>query len=114
MSCISPVRVIITPPLGLIITTVTLQDCVTVFSCYVSLKTTLCCSLIITLITRILYTFMLGLNMNLKTTLLCSLIITLITLFFHGQTQNVLSDHFYKYIVCHIAYKDTLPPHELI
>ena len=78
-------------------------------------------SLIFIMITRILDAFMFRLNVLLKTTLLCSLIITLITLFyfiitlfFHGQTQNVLSDHFYKYIVCHIAYKDTLPPHELI
>ena len=70
--------------------------------------------LIFIMITRILDAFMFRLNVLLKTTLLCSLIITLITLFFHGQTQNVLSDHFYKYIVCHIAYKDTLPPHELI
>ena len=71
-------------------------------------------SLIFIMITRILDAFMFRLNVLLKTTLWCSLIITLITLFFHGQTQNVLSDHFYKYIVCHIAYKDTLPPHELI
>ena len=71
-------------------------------------------SLIFIMITRILDAFMFRLNVLLKTTLLCSLIITLITLFFHGQTQNVLSDHFYKYIVYHIAYKDTLPPHELI
>ena len=36
------------------------------------------------------------------------------TLFFHGQTQNVFSDHFYEYIICHIGYKDTLTPQELI
>merc|ERR1711978_846463 len=44
-----------------------------------SLKMTLCCSLIITLITRIPDTFMFRLNMCLKITLCCSLIITLIT-----------------------------------
>ena len=34
------VSYIITPPLGLIVTTVTLQDGVTVFSCHVILQTT--------------------------------------------------------------------------
>ena len=57
------VSVIIIPPLGLIVTTITLVDGVTVFSYHVSLETTLCCRLIITLITRIPYTFMLELNM---------------------------------------------------
>ena len=63
------VFVIVCFPLGLIITVVTLQYSVTVLSCYVMLKTALCCSLIITLITRILDTFMFRLYMSLKTTL---------------------------------------------
>ena len=46
---------------------------------FMSLYTTLCCSLMITLITRILDFFMNRLNMSLQTTLSCSLIITLIT-----------------------------------
>ena len=90
------------------------------------------------MITRILDTFLFGLNMCLETTLFCGLIITQITrtlhvqiecvilyysvvqldnnidykdtLFFHGQAQYVFSGHFYKYIVCHIGYNDTLPP----
>ena len=53
-------------PLGLIITVVTLQDSVTVLCCYVTLKTTLCCSFIITLITRVLETFMFRQNMCMK------------------------------------------------
>ena len=73
------VFVIVASPLCLIVTGVTLENCVTVLCRYVTLKTTLLCSLIITLITRILDTFMFRLNMFLKTTLLCSLIITLIT-----------------------------------
>ena len=58
-------------PLGLIITVFTLQNSVTVLCCYVTLKTTLLCSLIIALIARILETFMFRLNMCLKITLLC-------------------------------------------
>ena len=50
-----------------------------VLSLNMSLKITLLCSLIITLITRILDTFMFWLNMFLKMALLCSLIFTLIT-----------------------------------
>ena len=71
--------VIMTPPLGLIIAMVAPQDGVTVFCCHVILEITLICSLIITLSTMILDTFMYGLNMFLKITLLCSLIITLST-----------------------------------
>ena len=58
------------PPLGLIITEFTLQNIITVLCCYVSLKITLSCSLIITLITRILYTIMYRPNMCLKVTLI--------------------------------------------
>ena len=46
------------PPLGLIITEFTLKNVVTVLCCYVNLKITLRCSLIIALITRILDAFM--------------------------------------------------------
>ena len=56
----------------------TLQNIIAVFCCHVTLKTHLHCSLIITLITRILDTFMFRLHMCLKTTLCYSLIITLI------------------------------------
>ena len=56
------VFIIISPPLGLIITEFTLKNIITVLCCYVSLKTTLLRSLIITLITRILDTFMFRLN----------------------------------------------------
>ena len=52
------VCIIIGPPLGLIITEFTLENNFTVLCCYVSLKMTLLCSLIITVITRILDTFM--------------------------------------------------------
>ena len=68
MSC-SLVTVIVLSPLGLIITVVTLQNIITVFCRNVTLKITLFCSLIITLITRILDTFMYRLNMFLKTAL---------------------------------------------
>ena len=43
-----------------------------------SCQITLLCSLIVTLVTSILDTFMLRLNMSCQDTLLCSLIITLI------------------------------------
>ena len=75
------------------------------------------CNFIITQIIRILDTFMFRLNVLFKTTLLCSLIITLITwilYFFYGESQYVFLDHFYEYIVCHIGNNDTLPPHEMI
>ena len=52
------VFVIVCFPLGLIITVVTLQNSVTVLCCYVILKNILSCSLIITLMTEILFTFM--------------------------------------------------------
>ena len=48
------VSVILWPPLCLIVTVLTLQNCVTVLSWYVSLEMNLLCSLIVTLITRIL------------------------------------------------------------
>ena len=75
----SDVFVVFRSPLCLIVTVLTLQNCVTVLPRYVSLKMMLVCSLIITLITRILDSFMYTLNMGLKIALLCSLIITLIT-----------------------------------
>ena len=52
------VCIIMAPPLGLIITEITLQNIITVLCCYVIPKSTLLCSLIITLITRILDAFM--------------------------------------------------------
>ena len=54
------VSIIMIPPLGLKVTTVKLQDGVTVFSYHVSLEITLLCSFIITLSTEtdILYTLM--------------------------------------------------------
>ena len=52
------VSIIMIPPLGLKVTTVKLQDGVTVFSYDVSLEITLLCSFIITLSTDILYTLM--------------------------------------------------------
>ena len=51
------VGIIMLPPLGLIFTEFTLQNIITVLCCYVYLKTIVLCSLIITLITRILDTF---------------------------------------------------------
>ena len=71
--------IIMFPPLGLVITEFTEENIITVLCCYVTLKIALLCSLVITLITRILDTFVDRLNMSLKTILLCSLIITLIT-----------------------------------
>ena len=73
------VFIVINPPLSLIITEFALQNIITVLSCYVILKTTLCWRLIIALIIRIPDSSMFRLNMSLKISLLCSLIITLIT-----------------------------------
>ena len=79
MSCFL-VPIIFWSPLGLIIAVVKLQNIITVSCFNMNLKTSLCCSLIITLIARMLDTFMFRLNTCLKMALLCSLIVTLITM----------------------------------
>ena len=74
----SDVSGVVSSPLCRISTVLTLQNSVTMLCWYVSQKVTLFCSLIITMSTRILDTFMYR-QMFLEITPVCSLIITMMT-----------------------------------